>query len=302
MSQTGKDKPIVFVSHVEEDAAVASKIKNWLEDNLLEGVEVFVSSDEGIKPGDKWEECIIEKLKNCSIALVVCTQMSVRQPWVNFEAGGALVKGARVIPLCYHGQRKETLPRPLSSLEALDLSEQNDVSKLLKIIAEEVGLRAPDVDPNELIRRLPARNYEELEADGKLPDIRVEVNLVMGSDGRGGVLHFISIEAQNHDKNSVFLSWPSIAIKGSTDRLVIAKDSVYHLPVPTGELKPGDSRSIIVNPAEFKLEGNLGDLEQLGEVFFSDKIGRKFKGSAEDTQKAIEAWKNAEASRTHDGV
>ncbi len=225
--------------------------------------------------------------------------MSVRQPWVIFEAGGALVKGARVIPLCYHGQRKDMLPRPLSSLQALDLSEPDDVSELLKMIAKEVGLRAPDVDPNELIRRLPARNYEELEADGKLPDIRVEVNLVEGSDGRGGVLYFISIEAQNHDKNSVFLNRPSIAIKGSTDRLVIAKDSVYHLPVPIGELKPGDSRSIIVNPAEFKLEGL--DLKQLGEVFFSDKIGRKFKGSAEDTQKAIEAWKNAEASRTHDG-
>ena len=53
MTQTVKDKPIVFVSHVEEDAVVASKIKNWLEDNLLEGIEVFVSSDKGIYPGDK---------------------------------------------------------------------------------------------------------------------------------------------------------------------------------------------------------------------------------------------------------
>ncbi|MCK4347543.1 MAG: toll/interleukin-1 receptor domain-containing protein, partial [Thermoplasmatales archaeon] len=179
MTQTDKDKPIVFVSHVEEDAAVASKIKNWLEDNLLEGVEVFVSSDKGINPGDKWEERIIEKLRNCRIALILCTQMSVRQPWVNFEAGGALVKGARVIPLCYHGQRKGTLPRPLSSLEALDLSEPDDVSELLEVIAEEVGLRAPEIDPKGLIERLPQRNYEELAADGKLPDIRAGVNLAM---------------------------------------------------------------------------------------------------------------------------
>ena len=179
MIQTGKDKPIVFVSHVEEDAAVASKIKNWLEDSLLEGIEVFVSSDKGINPGDKWEERIIEKLRNCRIALILCTQVSVRQPWINFEAGGAWVKGARVIPLCYHGQRKETLPRPLSSLEALDLSEPHDIRKLLKIIAKEAGLRAPKIDPNELIERLPQRNYEELDADGKLQDIRKGVNLAM---------------------------------------------------------------------------------------------------------------------------
>jgi len=295
MTQTGKDKPIVFVSHVEEDVAVASKIKEWLEDNLLEGVEVFVSSDEGIKPGDKWEDHIIEKLKNCRIALVVCTKTSVRQPWINFEAGGAWVKGARVIPLCYHGQRKDTLPRPLSSRQALDLSEPDDVSELLKMIAKEAGLRAPDVDPNELIERLPQRNHEELDANGKLPDIRVKVNLAMASDGQGGVLRFLSFEAQNHDKNSVFLGFPSIAIQNSRERLTIVRDSAFHLPIPTGELKPGDSRSILVDPTELGIE----KIERLGEVIFPDKIGREFKGSAEDTLKAIQAWKSAMASRTH---
>ncbi|MBE9594712.1 MAG: toll/interleukin-1 receptor domain-containing protein, partial [Proteobacteria bacterium] len=290
MSQTGKDKPIVFVSHVEEDAAVASKIKKWLEDNLLEGVEVFVSSDGGIKAGDKWEERIIEeKLKNCRIALVVCTQTSVRQPWINFEAGGAWVQGARVIPLCYHGQRKDMLPRPLSSRQALDLSEPDDVSEMLKIIAKEAGLRAPEIDPNVLIERLPPRNYEEQDANGKLPDIRVEVNLAMAPDGQGGVLRFLRLEAQNHDKNSVFLEFPSIAIQKRRERLTIVRDSAFHLPVPTGELKPGDSRSILVDPSEIEIE----NIERLGEVIFPDKIGREFKGSAEDTLKVIKVWKSA---------
>lgn len=297
-TQTGKDKPIVFVSHVEEDAEVASKVKKWLEDNLLDGVEVFVSSDEGLDPGDKWEERIIDKLQNCRTALVVCTQMSVRQPWINFEAGGAWVKGARVIPLCYHSQRKSTLPRPLSSLQALDLSEPNDVMELLKIIAKEAGLRAPGINPNALIEELPQRNYEELNADGKLPDIRVGINLGMAPDEQGEIKNFLIIEAQNHDRNSVFLNFPSIAIKGSRERLLIVYD-IGHRLVPTGELRPGDSRSIIVNPAEFKLDK---DIEQLGEVIFSDKIGRKFKGSAEDTLNAIKAWKDAEASKTRDGA
>lgn len=290
MSHTGKDKPIVFVSHVEENATVASKIKKWLEDNLLEGVEVFVSSDGGIKAGDKWEERIIEeKLKNCRIALVVCTQTSVRQPWINFEAGGAWVQGARVIPLCYHGQRKDMLPRPLSSRQALDLSEPDDVSEMLKIIAKEAGLRAPEIDPNELIERLPPRNYEEPNANGKLPDIRVEVNLAMAPDGQGGVLRFLRLEAQNHDKNSVFLESPSIAIPNRRERLTIVRDSAFHLPVPTGELKPGDSRSILVDPSEIEIE----NIERLGEVIFPDKIGREFKGSAEDTLKVIKVWKSA---------
>jgi len=297
MTQTGKDKPIVFVSHVEEDAIVASKVKKWLDDNLLDGVEVFVSSDKGLEPGDKWEERIIDKLQNCRIALVLCTQMSVRQPWINFEAGGAWVKGARVIPLCYHSQRKNMLPRPLSSLQSIDLSEPDDIRELLRIIAKEAGLRAPNIDPNELIRRLPQRNYKELDVDGKLPDIRVKVNLGMALDKQGEIKNFLIIEAQNHDQNSVFLNFPSFAIKGSTEKLTIVRDSAYHLPVPTGELNPGDSRSIVVNPAEFKFDR---DIEQLGKVIFSDKIGREFKGSAEDTLNAIKAWKNAAASKTRD--
>jgi len=292
MTQTGKDKPIVFVSHVEEDAAVASEIKNWLEDNLLEGVEVFVSSDEGIKPGDKWEERIIEKLKICRIALVVCTQTSVRQPWINFEAGGAWVQGARVIPLCYHGQRKDMLPRPLSSRHALDLSEPDKVRELLEIIAEEAGLSAPDIDPNELIVRLPQRNYEELEADGKLPDIRVKVSLVMASGGR----NFISLEAHNHDKNSVFLGVPKITIKNSRDYFPIFQDSAFNRPVPTGELRSGDSWDVYVDPNKLGIE----NIDRLENVIFPDKIGRAFKGSAEDTLNAIKAWKSAEASRTRD--
>ena len=292
MSQTSKNKPIVFVSHVEEDAAIASEIKAWTED-LLKGVEMFVSGDD-IDPGVKWEEHIIEeKLKNCCIALIVCTQMSIRQPWINFEAGGAWVKGAMVIPLCYHGQSKGTLPRPLSSLQALDLSEPDDIRKLLETIAKKAGLHAPNTDSNGLIERLPPRNYEELAADGELPDVRVRVYLSASSDERKGVLYGIGIEAQNHDKNSVFLKFPIIAIKGSTDRLVIVKD-FHHLPIPTGELKPGDSREINVNPAEFKR--GRGGMEQLGEVIFSDKIGREFKGSAEDTLKAIQAWKLATQS------
>lgn len=289
MHQTRRDKLLVFLSHVEEDVAVASEIKTWLEDNLLDAVEIFVSSDGGIIAGDEWEAVIIEKLKNCRIALVLCTQMSVRQPWINFEAGGAWVHGARVIPLCYHSQRKSILPRPLSSRHALDLSEENDIQKLLEIIAEEAGLRAPDINPSDLITRLPTRNNEELDASGRLPDIRVEIGLSMVRYENGVIRDFISIEAQNHDRNSVFLTFPSIAIKNSKERLVFVNDFNRN-PVPTGELRPGDSRTVIVDPATFQWDG---DLEDLGEVVFRDKIGREFKGSEEDTLQVIRAWKEA---------
>lgn len=285
---TETNKPIIFVSHVEEDAIIASKIKKWIENKLLEGVEVFVSSDDGISPGDNFEERIIEKLRNCRIALIICTQMSVRQPWINIEAGGALVKGKRVIPLCYHSQRKDTLPRPLSSLQALDLSEPKDVNDLLKIIAKEAGLRSPPVDPNELIGKLPKRDYEELDGYDKLPDVRVKVDCLMGSDNR----NYIGLKVQNHDEKSIFLSFPFFEIQDSTEKLTIINDSAYRLPVQTGELKPGDSRTILVHPTEIGI-----DIDKLGIAIFPDKIGRGFKGSEKDTLEAIKSWHHVEAVR-----
>jgi len=106
-----------------------------------------------------------------------------------------------------------------------------------------------------------------LDDDEKLPDIRVKVSLVMSSDRR----FLVEIKAENHDTNSVFLSYPSIAIHNTTDKLTLVKGA-YNDHVPTGELKPGDSISVIVDPAKLSV-----DADMLREVIFPDKIGRKLR-------------------------
>ena len=134
----------------------------------------------------------------------------------------------------------------------------------------------------------------KVDVNGKLPDIRVEVGIVRASDGR----NFISLEAKNHDKNPIFLSYPKIMILNSREYFPIIQDSVNHLSVPTGELKPGDSRLVLVDPNELGID----NLDRFENVIFPDKIGREFKGSAKATLKIIEEWKSAEASRTHGGI
>jgi len=127
----------------------------------------------------------------------------------------------------------------------------------------------------------------KVDADGKLPDIRVEVKPATVLDWQKRRIHLLILEAQNHDKTSVFLGLPSIAIKNSRNRVTISRDPVTHLPVPTGELKLGDSRSVHFDPTPVEME----DIEQWGEVIFCDKIGREFKGSAAATSEAIQFWK-----------
>ena len=134
------------------------------------------------------------------------------------------------------------------------------------------------------------KKEKKVDVNDKIPDIRVKVDLVMASDGR----NFISLKAQNHDKNSIFLSSPKIMILNSEEYFPINQDSVNRLPVPTGELKSGDSRFILFNPNELGTD----NIDRLENVIFPDKIGREFRGSAKEMLNIIKSWKIAEALRT----
>jgi len=127
----------------------------------------------------------------------------------------------------------------------------------------------------------------KVDADGKLPDIRVEVKPATVFDWQRRPIHLLILKVKNHDKNSVFLGLPRIAIKNSRNSVTISRDPITHLPVPTGELKPGDSISVRFDPTLVEME----DIEQLGGVIFCDKNGREFKGSAAATSEAIQFWK-----------
>ena len=55
------DKPIVFISHITEEAELALKLKELIESSFLEMIEVFVSSDEtSISAGSRWLDNITE--------------------------------------------------------------------------------------------------------------------------------------------------------------------------------------------------------------------------------------------------
>jgi hypothetical protein len=50
---------------------------------------------------------------------------SVLRPWVNFEAGAAWLRNTPIIPVCFSGLRKEAMPKPYSSFQALSLDDED---------------------------------------------------------------------------------------------------------------------------------------------------------------------------------
>jgi len=64
-----------------------------------------------------------------------------RQPvlQVNFEAGAAWLTDKHVIPACFKGLSKEKLPKPYSSLQAINLNEAADQCYLLHSVCHYLG-------------------------------------------------------------------------------------------------------------------------------------------------------------------
>jgi hypothetical protein len=149
----------IFISHITENASIAMALKAFIEETLLEGAKVFVSPD-ALSGGDDWQQRIISELKTADFVLVVCTNASVSRPWINFEAGGALVRGATVIPVCWHGCTKASLLPPLAHLHARDLGDDADVRALVKQIADHAELRPKRINVDRLKKLLPKRVTE----------------------------------------------------------------------------------------------------------------------------------------------
>ena len=84
----------VFISHISEEAALASVLKSWIESAFLGQVECFVSSND-MTSGELWFSRLGEELTDAMVMLVLCSKNSVSMPWINFEAGQATSKGYR---------------------------------------------------------------------------------------------------------------------------------------------------------------------------------------------------------------
>jgi hypothetical protein len=137
-------KPALFLSHIHEDQDTAQALESTIKEALLGAFDVFNSSNRtSLAVGDPWRDTIIERLRGSVAVLVLATPDSIGRPWTNFESGGAWVAGTRVLPCCARGMTPTGLPAPLSHLQAIDLSQADDLKQLIEHLAKIVQLDAP---------------------------------------------------------------------------------------------------------------------------------------------------------------
>jgi hypothetical protein len=139
----------VFISFIHEEEEYASCTKTFIESTLGNEARAFLSSDKwAIYAGDLWLDRIVRELREAKVVVAMLSPESVRRPWVNFEAGAAFIReDCRLIPVCFNGLTKEALPKPYSSIQAVDLMSVDDQYYLIRSIKHHLGMRALDPLP-----------------------------------------------------------------------------------------------------------------------------------------------------------
>lgn len=131
----------VFISFIHEEESVATAVQKLVKKKLF-GEEAFLSSDKWqVHAGEVWLDRIREELDSAQVVILLLSSTSVARPWVNFEAGAAWLTGKAIIPVCYGGLTKDTLPKPYSGIQALNLMEEGYY--LITSIAHHLGLSPP---------------------------------------------------------------------------------------------------------------------------------------------------------------
>jgi hypothetical protein len=140
-------KRSIFVSHISAEAELAQTLKKHLAHDFLGSFDVFVSSDrETIRAGSKWLETLSNALQQATALIVLCSEESVRRPWVNFEAGGGWVRGIPVIPVCHSGMTPSELPVPLNMLQAVEVGDPDGLRELYEALAGTLDMLSPDAN------------------------------------------------------------------------------------------------------------------------------------------------------------
>ena len=143
---------------------IGNIIKKNIKELLLSSVDVFVSSDDqSITLGNKWLETVSNNLEKCILIIVLCSQESIKKPWINFECGAGWSRKIPIIPICHSNITVANLPIPLNLLQGFDIQKQGKLTELISRIAKEINIdTSKKVDELSILQEIKEfeKNYQ----------------------------------------------------------------------------------------------------------------------------------------------
>lgn len=164
MAETSSEPLHLFISHEEKEKEIAISLKRLIEHIFRDKIDVFVSSDdESIPLGKQWFNVITTALRQADYVFVLCSDTSVKRPWINFELGGACLLKKDIIPLCIHDMQLSQLNPPYSNFQGFVASDYTRLSKLFRDMADRISYPLPpfDIESTEYHRVIHNLSSEE---------------------------------------------------------------------------------------------------------------------------------------------
>jgi hypothetical protein len=143
----------LFLSHAHDEADVALKFSDWLESTFSRSVEVICTSrpSHRIGAGQGVTTGIVRHLRDSKVVLSLLTPRSIEGPWLYYEMGAAHALGLVFIPCVACGLILSVLPPQAFEFQGADLQNADDVAKLVRNLANILGLERPMKIDAELI-------------------------------------------------------------------------------------------------------------------------------------------------------
>lgn len=165
-------KTTVFISVIDEEKKIAFALKNLLEKQFLERVDVFVAFDpRSLPPGKKWIDEITSALDRCAVEIIIASPTSVKAPWINFEAGCGWIRKIPVIPICHSGMTRDALPRPLADLHTPRATDDDGLMSIVSVVAASAECAVPTCDFSEFLNTIEEYQKTSQLLDGLLEGV-----------------------------------------------------------------------------------------------------------------------------------
>jgi hypothetical protein len=226
-------RPGVFISHVNEQRQLAMQLRTCLLECFGESIEVFVAS-ESVTPGQRWLDRIEAELRSAKVVLVLCSDLSIARPWVNFEAGGGWMAGINIIPVCCAGLRAEDLPQPFALLQEARVDSPIAMERLINSIRSETGLSHNLTRAAQAIDQLVSLE-SKLAAERSDRSIIQQTGLALRTDlsfehvshfYAGAKEIFVSAISHGYLVSSGLHTLEQLLLKGSSFRIVLVDEGL----------------------------------------------------------------------------
>jgi 8-oxo-dGTP pyrophosphatase MutT (NUDIX family) len=126
----------IFISHTATESALAEEFQRRIDHDFAD-FDIFISSDDTSITSDPagWMKQIHSAIITSKYMLVLCSQDSVKRPWLAFEAGAAWVRIEKnsdgedvalchITPVCHGGLTENQLPNPYNVFQVANIDSR----------------------------------------------------------------------------------------------------------------------------------------------------------------------------------